>query len=173
MAVPGPPVSLAAVRAEFGAPAGTPLSAFVRGGTWVPDIAQNAGVPTTPPIRLAQLAGAVKYQPMTISGPNPVTWIGPTTPKPPRKVYTSSQQTVTGGNPAKSYNWTYLSGGNDIMCDAPTTLNGSFWAYGAIEIGVDPPPETTSNAVWRLTVSDGTSSVSSDVTFSFTTGGPI
>jgi len=59
MAVPANP-TLLQVCAEFGAPAGTPLSAFVRGGVWVPNSPQNANVPTGLPIALSQLAGAVK-----------------------------------------------------------------------------------------------------------------
>src|SRR5690606_6481191 len=55
-----PPISLSDVYAEFAAPAGTPLSAFVRGGAYVPDVPANAGVPTAPPVSLLQLLGARK-----------------------------------------------------------------------------------------------------------------
>lgn len=56
------PASMSSVYAEFGAPAGTGLSAFLRGGAYVPNgPAANAGVPTALPIALSQLAGAVKY----------------------------------------------------------------------------------------------------------------
>ncbi|HWB38413.1 MAG TPA: hypothetical protein VHA75_20545, partial [Rugosimonospora sp.] len=75
MAVPANP-KLSDVYTEFGAPAGTRLTAFVRGGAWVPNTAANAGVPTAPPISLSQLAGATRYTPITISGPTTYT-IGP------------------------------------------------------------------------------------------------
>lgn len=52
------PISLTQIVAEFNAPAGTPLSAFVRGGAYVPDTVQNAGVPTAKPIALSDLLGA-------------------------------------------------------------------------------------------------------------------
>ena len=50
-----PPMSLTDVYAEYSAPFGTPLSAFLRGGAWVPDTPQNAGVPTVLPIELLDL----------------------------------------------------------------------------------------------------------------------
>jgi hypothetical protein len=53
-----PPLTLIEIQNEFGAPLGTPLSAFLRGGAWVPDIAQNSGVPTTLPIAILDLLGA-------------------------------------------------------------------------------------------------------------------
>jgi len=52
------PISLANVRAEYGAPLGTALGAFVRGGAWVPDTSQNIAVPTAKPIALRDLLGA-------------------------------------------------------------------------------------------------------------------
>lgn len=52
------PIALTDIEAEFGAPSGTPLSAFVRGGAWVPDSAANANVPTSPPIKLTDFLGA-------------------------------------------------------------------------------------------------------------------
>ena len=55
-----PPISLGDVEAEFGAPSGTALGAFVRGGAWVPDgPAANAGVPTAKPISLGDMLGTV------------------------------------------------------------------------------------------------------------------
>ena len=162
-----PPITLAQVRAEFGAPAGTPLHAFLRGGAWVPNITQNNAVPTVLPIRLAQLCGATKYVPMVIGGPSPVYWDGDAF-KPPRKFYTSSGATVTGGNPAKTYAWTFVSGSTQINCDVSNTLAGSFWAYGPVDLGTGGEPDTHFVAVWRITISDGTASVHRDVTFDFT-----
>lgn len=59
MAVPPNP-RLSDVCAEFQVPTTTPLSAFRRGAGIVPDSPVNAGVPTTLPISLSQLAGAVR-----------------------------------------------------------------------------------------------------------------
>lgn len=58
MAVPANP-RLTQVCSEFGAPATTRLSAFLRGGAWVPNTPANSSVPTSLPISLSQLAGAV------------------------------------------------------------------------------------------------------------------
>ena len=53
-----PPISLTDVYAEYSAPLGTPLSAFLRNGAWVPDTPTNAGVPTVLPITLLDLLGS-------------------------------------------------------------------------------------------------------------------
>lgn len=59
MALPAsPPISLLQVCAEFGAPAGTPLTSFLRGGAWVPNTPANAAVPAALPINILQLLGA-------------------------------------------------------------------------------------------------------------------
>lgn len=52
MAVPANP-KLSDVCTEFLAPATTPLSSFVRGGSWVPNTGANAGVPTALPLLLS------------------------------------------------------------------------------------------------------------------------
>ncbi len=52
------PLTLIEVQTEFLAPLGTPLSAFLRGGAFVPDTALNAGVPTVLPIELLDLLGS-------------------------------------------------------------------------------------------------------------------
>ena len=54
------PISLSDVYAEFSAPNGTALGAFVRGGSFVDDHPENSGVPTSKPISLSQLLGASK-----------------------------------------------------------------------------------------------------------------
>ena len=56
-----PPITLGDVEAEYGAPSGTPLGAFVRGGAWVPDNAVNVGVPTSKPISLGDLLGSENF----------------------------------------------------------------------------------------------------------------
>ncbi len=55
------PISLADVRAEYGAPFGTSLGAFVRGGAFVPDSPGNVGVPTAKPIALGDLLGSSDF----------------------------------------------------------------------------------------------------------------
>ena len=60
------PISMADIEAEFEAPPGTPLSAFVRGGAFVPDTTPNVGVPTAKPIAMTDLLGAANIQEETI-----------------------------------------------------------------------------------------------------------
>ncbi len=58
-----PPISLTQIQDEFLAPRGTPLSAFLRGGAWVPDISINAAVPTVLPISILDLLGSSLTEP--------------------------------------------------------------------------------------------------------------
>ncbi len=53
-----PPIGMVEIQQEFSAPLGTPLSAFLRGGVWVPDTSANVGVPTVLPISMLDLLGA-------------------------------------------------------------------------------------------------------------------
>lgn len=67
MALPSsPPINYLQILAEFGAPAGTPITAMVRGGAYVPNTAQNAGVPTAPPIDVLDFLGASAVVPPTV-----------------------------------------------------------------------------------------------------------
>lgn len=163
-----PPITLEQVCAEFLAPIGTPLNAFVRGGAYVPNTAQNAGVPTAPPIVLNQLCNAVRYVPMSLSGPTAISWDG-SAAKPPRKFYTDSGQVVSGGNDSKTYSWAYLNGSQSIYCDAPSTLAASFWAYGGYL--QTTTPTVTNKANWRLTINDGTAVITRDYLLTFTSYG--
>lgn len=104
------PATMSSVYAEFGAPASTPLSAFLRGGAWVSNgPTANAGVPTALPISLSQLAGAIKQNltasasPTTVTGSSATSGVigtGGTTCTPAGLIGTASYQwhvTTTGG----------------------------------------------------------------------------
>lgn len=164
-----PPISMDQVYAEFSAPVGTPLHAFVRGGSYVPNIGANGGVPTAPPVTLHQLCGASAYQPPVISGPNTVAWSG----TPGGRVinwHTTSGQSVSGGNPSKTYSWVRISGSAGIVCDVANTLAGDWYGSTGRDFG-NPIPPSTISAVWRLTVNDGQTAVTKDVNFVFTDDG--
>lgn len=63
------PVSLSKIKAEFVGP--NNLSAYVRGGSYVPNISANAAISTTVSgLALSQFLNTVKYSPITI----PVNW---------------------------------------------------------------------------------------------------
>lgn len=58
MSVPQLPFNFTAIRAEFGGIVSTPLSAYVRGGAFVP-IQTLGNIPVAPPISMSAFAGAV------------------------------------------------------------------------------------------------------------------
>lgn len=60
-------LSFSQILAEFGAPVGTKLSQMYRGGAYVPNIAQNAGVPTSGPIAIRDFLGASNVAPVELS----------------------------------------------------------------------------------------------------------
>lgn len=161
--VPGPPTSLADVRAVFGAPAGTPLHDFVRGGAWVPNIPQNAGVPMAPPIRLAQLAGATNYVPLAVIGMGTTYWSG-YRHRPPVQFSANPGASYTGGSGSTpSASWVRLSGDSRIVCTNTAMINPNFYCYG----GLDTDDPFTVTATWRLTLNDGVSTAYGDFNFEF------
>lgn len=162
--VPNLPLSLASARAVFGAPPGTPLHDLRRGGPWVPNIAANNNVPTSGPIRLAQLVGATNYQAIVISGPtsyNFGTILGAT---PPKTLVRNPGMSISGGNGSAGATWTERVHNSHIACNDPNIVSPGFSAYGDINGG----DAGTFTAVWRLTVSDGITSDWQDVTFTVT-----
>lgn len=150
MTVPSNP-SLTQVYAEFGAPLGTPLSAFLRGGSWVPNTAANINVPTSLPISLSQLAGATRYTPMSASANNVSDTVDATITG---YSFGPSVCSVTGGNPSKTYAWSHISGTNFTIA-SPTSASTNFVHGGH-------PPVGTYSGTYKCTVSDGTSSVDSN-----------
>lgn len=147
-------ISLAQVRAEFGAPAGTPLHAFVRGGSWVPNIAQNNGVPTSTPVSLDDLRGATNQPPVSLAAiSNLVLTRGAPIPRtrPPRHLPSTGSVTASasGGNGSYTYAWAYVSG------DTAITDSGS----GATRY-FNAPDADAGSATWKCTASDGSTSAS-------------
>lgn len=154
MALPSsPPINMLQVCAEFGAPAGTGITSFYRGGPYVPNIPQNANVPTSGYIQILQLLGAVKYVPLSVS----VLQSGGTvfSPEPAplqRDVSGSLGATASNGTGSYSYSWQYLSGGGGpgftwsvsgdgrtVYCTNRVNKNDAIYIY------------------FRLTVTDGVS----------------
>lgn len=52
------PISMSDMETEFSAPPGTPMSEFLKGGTYVPDNSENVNVPTELPISVTDFFGA-------------------------------------------------------------------------------------------------------------------
>ncbi len=60
------PLSLSDLETEFSAPLGTPLSEFVKGGTYVPDNSENINVPTALPLSITDFFGAAATVPTDV-----------------------------------------------------------------------------------------------------------
>lgn len=158
-------VSLLERQQAFGAPG---LLSMRRGAGYVPDISQNAGVPTNPPISLSQLAGAVKYQPISISGPGTLNFGPILVNRPPSTQTRAAGTSVSGGQGTLSVSWSHINAGDGATCSNTGAINPNFTAAGY----VGNPPGSGSNetlsGVWRLTVSDGITSAQYDLTITVT-----
>lgn len=125
MALPSsPPITLAQVCAEFGAPANTPLTAFLRGGAYVPATPANLGVPTSLPLGLTQLLGASAATTPPLSAslwPTAVYGGGQVGATATSDACTAS---YTGGAGAVSYAWERVSGSGTI--DSPSSATTTF-----------------------------------------------
>lgn len=126
MAVPANfPISMQDIYNEFGGQ-GQPLTAFVRGGAYVPNVAQNNNVPTAPPISLYDLRGAVKTLPLQVShSPNPINSAFVNEPAPAtRSMNCGTTITATGGIEPYNYAWSFVSG--DAMTNNSSGRIGSW-----------------------------------------------
>lgn len=151
-----PPIDLLAVYTEFGAPVGTPLTALVRGGAYVPDTPTNAGVPTAPPIDLLDFLGASAVDPLDFTF-SPTSASGSEFRSEPAPatlpVSTNVVSTiVTGGTGSTSYLWEYVSG-STAFGTASSTGSSRSWSVAAL------PKNTQVDAVWKCTVTRGIESV--------------
>lgn len=142
------PVSLTKIKAEFGGP--NNLSAYIRGGSYVPNTTANANVSTTVAgLAISQFLGATNYVPVTASvSQTSIAKSGTGT----------STQTVTtavviasgtGGTGSYTFAWQHVSGGTFTL-NNPNGAGTNFSATLAVN--------TTQTGVYRCLVSDGTSS---------------
>jgi len=143
------------------------LSAYVRGGSYVPNIAANAAISTTASgLRITQFSGADNVTPPTISAsPNPKgasasgrNGFGTIT--------TSTVLTCGGGNGSYSVSSALISsaGGTSPTHSATTTQGNA----GITINGVPAEDFGTATMVVRYTVTSNGQSASVDVTFNFT-----
>lgn len=154
MALPAsPPISLSQVCAEFGAPANTPLTAFLRGGAWVPNTPVNAGVPASLPISLLQLLGASAYTSLSaIASPPSVEGSRNTS-----GVLSGSVNIVaSGGTGSYTYSSSWLNGPSGTI-----TLTGTNTASPGVT-ATSPVPNALRTGVVRTVVTSGAESVNVD-----------
>lgn len=151
------PLSLGQVYTEFGAPAGTPLGSFLRGGAYVPNVSQNNNVPTALPISLGQLLGATKSVPLAASvSPTTVSGNVQSASKNPSVTSGAATVSASGGTGSYSYSWTFVSG-NSFTINSPTSASTTFTAQvGTVASGT----KYTISGVYQCTVTSGGSSVS-------------
>lgn len=167
MALPtSPPISLNQIKTEFGATGSRALTAFYRGGSFVPNTPANSNVPTSGSISLLNFLGATAYTPLTASVlPSVVTGTIPTIPG--TAFSQPSTATGHGGTGSYTYLWQYVSGDTTIMPDNSPSSSTQVWSK---LISVASPE---GSAVWRCRVSDGTSTAYTPGVSITLSGGPL
>lgn len=158
-------IDILQILAEFGAPAGTPLTSMVRGGAYVPNNAQNVNVPTAPPISCTDFYGAANYTPVSGSAsPSPVdeqVFLNEPAPG-SQTVFGNTTITPAGGNGGPyTYAWSYLSGDASISFTPGGSPTGKTCQFSATVL-----KGGTKTATFRCVVSDGISSFNVDVSVS-------
>lgn len=138
-----PPITLGQVYAEFGAPAGSPLGFFLRGGPYVPNTAQNANVPTALPISMGQLCGASATTTINVTQPD-VT--GSTSVGTGNAIIGSASASASGGTPPYTYNISYVSGAA-FTISTPTSPTTAFRRLAN-------PPAGTVSGVYSVVATD-------------------
>lgn len=141
-----PPITLTQIQDEFGAPRGTGITAFVRGGAWVPNNAPNLSVPTAPPIGLLSLLGAQKYTPMNGSASNVV---GATSSGNTNQLVGFGSISASLGQPPYTYLTSFVSG-SVFGLSSQTTTSPQFVRSG------NPGPGTVVGN-YQCVVTDATS----------------
>lgn len=146
MAVPPNP-KMSDITTEFLAPLGTPLSQFLRGGPYVPNTAQNAGVPTSLPLSMSQLVGASRVLPTLAVNVTPDTSVklddrGNTI----TEAFTAN---ISGGVGPFSYSWFFAAGGANI-----SLLNSSSQVCTATSSTTPAPISVNRTGTLQCTVTD-------------------
>jgi len=146
------PVSLTKIKTEFGGP--NNLSAYVRGGSYVPNTAANANVSATVAgLAISQFLGATNYVNVSASvSPTSISHTGTgTTASGP----SGSSGTVTasgsGGSGSYTFSWSRVSGDTNTAISSATVAAVTFSRTGCVD-------GTNYVSTWRCLVSDGTTS---------------
>lgn len=152
MATVSTPPTLSSVVSVFGGPGN--LTAYVRGGSQVPNISQNAAISTTAAsLALSQFAGATNYTP--ISNVQHAAYNANKQGLTIKSVVSTplTDPTWSGGNPSPTITWSIVTG-------SAVVTGGQLTTSVAIQSG------SSMNGTIKVTVSDGVSSASVTVTYS-------
>ncbi len=162
------PASLSKIIAEFGGPSN--LSAYVRGGSYVPNTSANQAISTTAAgLAISQFVGASKgSSPLTITSNVSSLYASNTTPLAAGTVSGGVTLTCSGGTGNYNVSATVIStaGGqqNSTTAAASTTSGNCTMTFRGVipSLGMK-----TGKATVRYTVSDGSSSAYVDVAYTF------
>lgn len=170
MALPSsPPITSDMIRQQYGGGLPFRLRDYYRGGALVPNIAANSGVPASGTISFANFlgqgsgggGGALSASNSGALGSQYVS-----EPAPPSLTITANGNVfVSGGGGSYTCTWSHQSGATSIPTPSANVFNPSF--------SVSIPKNSSRTAVKRCTVSDGSSTVSTDMTVTleyFSTG---
>jgi hypothetical protein len=173
MSVPNNP-KLSDVIAEFLAPVGTRLSQFLRGGAYVPDVPQNAAVPSALPISLKQLVGAVRWIPHSATiVPNPSEKSGDR-PVTLQEAFTCHP--VNGTGPF-TYAWSQATSGGPLIIESPsaqTTVMSKHYGSGGPS-GATPTVDLVGTVFCLVTdmANGNTFTAEADVGWTFVGSDPV
>ena len=156
------------VQAEFSAPSTAKLSAFNRGGAYVPNIPQNNGVPTSSAsIKLSDLDGAVDYTSMVLG------LSGDTTPNGSCNLVATNCTARTtdvicsmsrGIGPYAAVA-TYVSGNSFTVNNVATTESTATFDFSKTNSGAT----VNYNGVYKITVTDAAGRVATSGNFNVAT----
>jgi len=139
-----PPLNRLQINTEFSVPAGTPLTALVRGGAYVPNTPNNNAVPTTPPLNMLQFLGTSKGHTSSIT-PSPSD-LSSSRPNTINQIFTSN---VVGGVGPFTRAWSFISGGAGMTIASPTGASTNVQSTTTAGAG-----DITRNATLQCVVTD-------------------
>lgn len=163
MALPSsPPITSEMIRQQYGGGLPFRIQDYYRGGAHVPNTAANSGVPTSGVISFANFlgqGGSGGGGALQATSNSPTGFQFRNEPAPATLTVSASGNVfVTGGSGSYTCIWAHVSGSAAIPTPAANVFNPSFSA--------SVPKQTTLTAVKRCTVSDGSSSVFTDMNVS-------
>lgn len=148
MALPSsPPISSNQIQSEFGGSSPFTITDYYRGGSLVPNISQNNGVPTSGPISILDFLGATNQAPLSATTPSNV--FGIAIQIPGTATSTPAQVVATGGTGSYTYLWQYVSGDTGIFTVDNTSSSSMRWGRSITS------PSQSYEAVWRCRVQSG------------------